>query len=211
MPTFDSDIRILVVADDHLARAGLAAMLSDQPGCTVVGQVSGPEHAAAGVDVYSPDIVVWDLGWDAQRSLESLDEAQASRLPTVVLVPDESSAGEAWRAGARGVLLRTVDGATLAAALVGVSRGLAVLGPELAPFSQAGVRDLPEGVTDLTPRELEVLALVADGLPNKAIAGRLGISDHTVKFHVNAILSKLGAQSRTEAVTRVMRMGLITL
>ena len=86
-----------------------------------------------------------------------------------------------------------------------------MLGPELAPFSQAGVRDLPEGVTDLTPRELEVLALVADGLPNKAIAGRLGISDHTVKFHVNAILSKLGAQSRTEAVTRAMRMGLITL
>ena len=57
MPTFDGDIRILVVADDHLARAGLAAMLGDQPGCTVVGQVSGPEHADAGVDVFSPDIV----------------------------------------------------------------------------------------------------------------------------------------------------------
>ena len=63
----------------------------------------------------------------------------------------------------------------------------------------------------LTRRELEVLHLVAEGLPNKSIAVRLGISDHTVKFHVNAILSKLGAQSRTEAVTRATRMGLITL
>ena len=163
------------------------------------------------MDVYSPDIVVWDLGWDAERSLEALDQSQDSRLPTVVLVPNESYSAEAWRAGAGGILLRNVDGAMLAAAVIGVSRGLAVLDPGLAPFSPAGVQDLPEGVTDLTPRELEVLALVADGLPNKAIAGRLGISEHTVKFHLNAILSKLGAQSRTEAVTRAMRMGLITL
>ena len=207
----DNGLRILVVADDHLARAGLAALLGDQPGCTVVGQVSVPEHADSGADVYSPDIVVWDLGWDAERSLESLGRSRDSRHPTVVLVPDESYSAEAWRAGAGGVLLRTADGPTLAAAVLAVSRGLAVLGPEMAPFSPAGVRDLPEGVADLTPRELEVLALVADGLPNKAIADRLGISEHTVKFHVNAILSKLGAQSRTEAVTRATRMGLITL
>jgi DNA-binding NarL/FixJ family response regulator len=63
----------------------------------------------------------------------------------------------------------------------------------------------------LTPRELEVINLIAEGLPNKTIAGRLGISEHTVKFHVNAILTKLGAQSRTEAVVRATRMGLIAL
>jgi len=134
-------------------------------------------------------------------------------VPTVVLAPDASHASEAWAAGARGVLPRDVDGATLMGALVAVSRGLAVLDPERASglFTPDSDESVSPALGELTPRETQVLGLIADGLPNKTIAVRLDISEHTVKFHVNAILGKLGAQSRTEAVTRATRMGLIIL
>ena len=200
------------MADDHLARAGLAALLADQLGCTVVGQMAASEYASLEPGVFSADLVLWDLGWDPAAVLEVLETTE-SATPAVVLVLDESYANEAWAAGARGLLQREVDVATLMGALIAVSQGLAVLDPELSPaFSvpQASERP-PLTQAVLTPRELEVLGLIGDGLPNKTIAGRLDISEHTVKFHVNAILGKLGAQSRTEAVTLATRMGLITL
>ena len=212
IPPPEDDLRVLVVADDHLARAGLAALLADQPGCTVVGQMAASEYASLEPGVFSADLVLWDLGWDPAAVLEVLETTE-SATPAVVLVLDESYANEAWAAGARGLLQREVDVATLMGALIAVSQGLAVLDPELSPaFSvpQASERP-PLTQAVLTPRELEVLGLIGDGLPNKTIAGRLDISEHTVKFHVNAILGKLGAQSRTEAVTRATRMGQITL
>jgi len=92
------------------------------------------------------------------------------------------------------------------------AHGLVVLDPSLVnPVLEARDPSSASLVEELTPRELEVLGLLAEGLPNKAIARRLGISDHTVKFHVNAVLGKLGAQSRTEAVVRATRLGLILL
>ena len=98
------------------------------------------------------------------------------------------------------------------AAMVAVAQGLLVLDPRL-PVLEPPARDQsqPHVMGELTPREQEVLRLVAEGLPNKSIADHLGISLHTVKFHVNAIMSKLGAQSRTEAVTRATRLGLLPL
>ena len=212
IPPPEDDLRVLVVADDHLARAGLAALLADQPRCTVVGQMAASEYASLEPGVFSADLVLWDLGWDPAAVLEVLETTE-SATPAVVLVLDESYANEAWAAGARVLLQREVDVATLMGALIAVSQGLAVLDPELSPaFSvpQASERP-PLTQAVLTPRELEVLGLIGDGLPNKTIAGRLDISEHTVKFHVNAILGKLGAQSRTEAVTLATRMGLITL
>ena len=208
----DNDIRVLVVADDHSARAGLAALLAAQPGCTVVGQVAVAEHTTAGPDVYDPDVAVWDLGWDPTSSLDQLSDTQDNPPPAVVLAPDESSATAAWRAGARGVLPRDADGPVLLSALAAVAQGLAVLDPELAAAAlpARGLDSLASSV-ELTPRELEVLGLMAEGLPNKSIAHRLDISEHTAKFHVNSILTKLGAESRTEAAMRATRMGLITL
>ena len=109
-------------------------------------------------------------------------------------------------------MLREVDGPSLAAALAAVAQGLAVLSGELSPPGPApGERASDPIAVDLTPREREVLTLMAEGMPNKSIAGSLSISGHTVKFHVNAILGKLDAQSRTEAVTRATRMGMIPL
>src|SRR5262249_58818697 len=127
-------------------------------------------------------------------------------------VAGEEQAGAALAAGARGVLLRDTPADRLAAALEAAVRGLVVLDESLAEGwlrrPAAGAAPLVE---PLTPRELQVLELLAEGLSNKAIAGRLGISDHTAKFHVNAILGKLGVQSRTEALVQAARLGLIVL
>jgi DNA-binding NarL/FixJ family response regulator len=129
----------------------------------------------------------------------------------VALLPDGTHAANVWTNGARGLLLRDVSVGPLLATLLAVTHGLLVLDPALA----TGVlptrdRTSESLIEELTPREVEVLQLLADGLTNKAIAHQLGISEHT-KFHVNAILGKLGGQSRTEAVVRATRLGLILL
>ncbi|MDE2685427.1 MAG: response regulator transcription factor [Chloroflexota bacterium] len=207
------DIRVLVVAGDQLTRAGLAAVIAGQSGCAVVGQLAGPEFSDSVPDLYSPDAVAWDLGWDSNSALGHFDRAQEIGLPTVVLAPDRAQAAAAWDAGALGALPRDVEGPSLAIALIAASQGLAVFDPALRPPAQPSPKEehKPLAISGLTPRELEVLALLAEGLPNKSIASRLDISEHTVKFHVNAVLAKLDAQSRTEAAVRAARMGLITL
>jgi DNA-binding NarL/FixJ family response regulator len=209
------DLRLLVVAGDPLARAGLAALLAGQPGCTLAGQVSGDDDLPGQAAIYRPDAVLWDLGWDPDPDLEAslaqIEGLAEEGLPVVALLPDEGPASEVWASGARGLLLRDAGVEDLLAALQAVSRGLAVFDPSLA-LNPSPVRDPALSLAeDLTPRETEVLQLLADGLTNKAIAQRLGISDHTVKFHVNAILGKLGAQSRTEAVVRATQLGLLLL
>jgi two-component system nitrate/nitrite response regulator NarL len=210
------DIRVLVVAADPLARAGLAASLAGEPGCTVVGEESGDADLVSVTELARPDAVLWDLGWDPEPGLESslerLGGLADSGLPVVALVPDEAHAAVVWTAGAGGLLYRDAKAGSLLAALRAAASGLVILDPALVP---AGLfrreADAQRLIEDLTPREVEVLQLLADGLTNKAIGQQLGISDHTVKFHVNAILGKLGAQSRTEAVVRATKLGLIIL
>ena len=209
-----SDLRVLVVARDPLARAGLAALLGQQQEShesIVVGQVTGDEDLEPGLEVYRPDVVLWDLGWDPTPALGRLAELTPDGPPVLALIADASHAAETWSAGAQGLLLRETDSNLLLSALAAAAKGLVVLDPSLAAATPTvgGVRPTP--VTELTNRELETLRLLAEGLPNKVIASRLGISQHTVKFHVNSIMGKLGAQSRTEAVTQAMRLGLILL
>jgi two-component system nitrate/nitrite response regulator NarL len=220
LPSTAKDLRVLIVADDPLARAGLAALLAGQTGCTVVGQVTEDTDLLATLDVHRPDVIVWDLGWEPTLStstspttrLERLSDVEDAMPPIVALLPDETHATEARIAGARGILLRDIDAEHLVAALIAAAQELVVLDPSLVPTLLAtGDPSPPQMVEELTPRELEVLQLLAEGLPNKTIAHQLGISEHTVKFHVNAIMGKLGAQSRTEAVVRATRLGLILL
>jgi DNA-binding NarL/FixJ family response regulator len=110
------------------------------------------------------------------------------------------------------LLFRDVAPAPLLAALRAVARGLTVFDPALAALRATPRASAPTSTPEgLTPREREVLTLLAEGLSNKAIADRLDISEHTAKFHVNAVLAKLGVQRRTEAVVRAARMGLVTL
>lgn len=207
-----TDLRVLIVAADPLARSGLASLLTGQPGLEIAGQSDGSGDLAAEIEVYQPDVILYDLGWDATVLLERLQDLPAGGPPVLALIPEQDLIARVWPGLAIGALRRQADASRLMTALEAVNRGLAVLDPAYA----ASMREpppaaLPELEEALTPRELEVLRAVAEGLSNKAIALQLGISEHTVKFHVNTILGKLGAQSRTDAVVRATRLGLIAL
>jgi DNA-binding NarL/FixJ family response regulator len=202
-------LRAFVLADDPLARAGIVGLFERESAVTLVGQADGGD---AGIDQArraSPDVILWDLGLAASGALDRLTEHAGSLPPVVALVAEEEAAADAWLAGARGLLRREVDGPRLLAAAAAAARGLAVL--DFPPAALAPGAARASGDEPLTPRESEVLALLAEGLPNKAIALRLGVTEHTAKFHVNAILRKLGAQSRTEAVVLATRRGLLLL
>jgi two-component system nitrate/nitrite response regulator NarL len=212
IPNLES-LRVLVVAEDPLVRAGLATLLANHPGCTVAGQVAVDSELPTAVQVYRPDVAVWDLGSESARALDRANGLRDLGVPIVALLPDETDAGAAWREGARGLLLRTASVEHLGAALAAVAHGLAVIDPAFAAALLPVARDQSptQPVEDLTPRELQVLRLMAEGQSNKVIARALGISEHTVKFHVNAILGKLNVASRTEAVVHATRLGLILL
>jgi DNA-binding NarL/FixJ family response regulator len=200
-------VRVVVVSDDPLVRGGLAALLSDEPSLTVVGQwpleaLRDPPDDA--------DVVLWDADGGA-AALEPVEAAQAQGLTVLAVLRDPGQAPALLAAGARGVLPRDVGAARLAAAVRAVAEGLWVFDGTSA---EAFLRRRPEPeelLEPLTAREQEVLQLVAEGLSNKLIAGRLGISEHTAKFHVNSILGKLGAQTRAEAVAHAARLGLLLL
>jgi DNA-binding NarL/FixJ family response regulator len=130
----------------------------------------------------------------------------------LALVDAGEEAGALWRAGVRALLPRRSDAGALAAGLLAAARGLAVLDPGLAAaWARPPAPGAAEGPDALTPREREVLALLSEGLGNKAIAARLDVSEHTAKFHVNAILGKLGAATRAEAIVLAARRGLVAL
>lgn len=212
-----NELRVLVIADNLLARAGLAALLAEQ--FRVVGQVAGGESLADDIEVYRPDVLVWDFGWEPKNALDCLSElldesGENGLLPLLILLPDDDHAAESAAllrsANSGGLLLRDAQPDQLATAVNAVGQGLIVFDPVLVALPVSEI--IPEApVSPLTAREREVLQLLAEGLANKHIALRLGISDHTVKFHVNAIMNKLNAQSRTDAVVRATRLGLIML
>ncbi len=196
-------MKVLIVAENPLARMGLAALLAGQPDVDVVGQSSG-QHVTADLEQSAAEVLVWDWGWEAAPKLPP-------DVPVVALLKQPEEAAEAWAAGARGLLLGNTRADGLSAALRAVLEGLTVFEPALTTALLVSPAAPEPPAEALTPREMDVLQLLAEGLPNKIIAQRLTITDHTVKFHVNAIMSKLGVQSRTEAVVRATRLGFIIL
>lgn len=205
-------LRVLIVGLDPLARGGLASILAVQPQLDVAGQVGVNENVALSISARGPDVVLWDLGADGGSSLDRLRGMDESGVPVLALAADEAGAAEALSAGARSALFRDADPQALSAALEATALGMVVLDQSLSPANARG-RTTSSGPAHepLTPRELEVLQWLAQGLSNKSVAERLKISEHTAKFHVNAILAKLGAQTRTEAVVRAVRLGLVLL
>jgi DNA-binding NarL/FixJ family response regulator len=206
--------RVLVAAPTPMLRAGLHTMLAT-PDLQVVGEASTPEqlaNALSGVEV----VVVSETLWEGAARLLGAGAEPAPAL--IVLSDDERLAGTL-----RGLPLRSwglvppdATAAELQAAVTAAAQGLIVLAQPLGDRLLGGrvaVAALPaeEGDEPLTSREHEVLDLLGQGLSNKQIARRLGISEHTVKFHVSALYAKLGAASRTDAVSRGARRGLITL
>lgn len=205
-------LRLFLLGNDPLARAGLA-QLALQAHCAIVGQASSREMGEplwSELEELMPDLLLWDvaMGWETAVNLIPPDLP----FPTIALLATPEDAPFIWSSGVQGLLTRQLDSKTLQAATQAVHQGLRVFAPELLPALLAVVmHDGEETAVDLTPREAEVLQLMAEGLTNKAIAQRLDISSHTVKFHVNAIMGKLHAQSRTEAVVQATRRGLISL
>jgi two-component system nitrate/nitrite response regulator NarL len=201
------DLGVFVVGNDPLARGGIALLLSGHEGLSVLGQAAAGDDWAVEVRAAGAHAVVLDCDELDEGSRERL---KAAPVPVVALVADARTASSALGSGARGALARDADGDQLIAALEAVLHSLVVTEQR---FSSEWTRDRPPMQTAeaLTPREHDVLQLLAQGLPNKVIAQRLAISDHTAKFHVNAILAKLGAESRTEAVVLASRLGLVVL
>ena len=207
-------LRVLIVADNLLARAGLAALLDGQDNCLVVGQTTS-KSLADNISIYRADVLLIDLGWQATDSLDSMSQIVDRDLPVVALITDDNDAASVLNTlnsfELYGLLLNENDADLLMMALQTVSNGLLVIDPALSSSLISPMINSEPLEEALTARENEVLQLLAQGLTNKAIAHQLGITDHTVKFHVNAIMTKLGAQSRTEAVVRATRAGLIIL
>lgn len=204
-------IRVIVLADPAAVRARLVGSLAGDDRLEVVGQAL--PHAALEqlVGAAGPDVVVATVDPDDERSADPvLALASRAGAPAVVVVVGHESGAwvrEALEAGVRAVVPHDAGPAELQAAVAAAAAGLVVLRPEEVPET----RHSPDGDTTFTPRELQVLALLGEGLGNKAIAARLAITERTVKFHVGAIFDKLGVTSRTEAVTAALRRGLLLL
>jgi len=188
----DTPIKVAVVSDDALLRSALASLL-DQRGDVEVTPIEGA------------DVTLWDPGADAEKVSHKLEQLAGFTVPVLALLPDPQQAQQAIGAGARGVILRDRVGPQLISALRAVRGGLTVLDTSLADdlIGHHGHLDgLPSLAEELTPREREVVELLAEGLSNKRVARRLDISEHTAKFHIGRILEKLDADTRTEAVVR---------
>lgn len=210
------DLRLLIVAPDPLARAGLATLLSGQEGSILIGQTNSSDTLPDELDTYRPDIIIWDLGWEPEEHLgllaDVIGEDDETIFSVIALLPDEEQTPAVWATGVKGILLRETTAEQLSSAITAVGQGLTVLAGDLSRqlLATPPAADL-DPADELTGRELEVLQLVAEGLTNKAIAQALSISEHTVKFHINTIMGKLNAPSRTAAVVRATRLGLILL
>ena len=211
-------IRIVVCAASALTLAGLESVIASAGELRVVARHQRLADAAHDIDRAHPDVIVVAFDEDIEAGLSELGGLLASaRIPVVAVIANKAEsawAAELVRAGVRAVLPLDVGSEELHAAIAAAAKNLVSLDADFVPalFSRAAsVRGVDGNATHLTARERDVLQMMADGLANKAIAQRIGISTHTVKFHVGSIMSKLNATSRTEAVTLGIRRGLILL
>ena len=217
-------MRVLLADDQRVVREGLALLLRMLPGVEVVGTASDGEEAVARAVALAPDVVLMDLRMPRCDGVEATRRLRAQRPECRVVVlttyADDRSVVEALRAGARGYLTKDAGAEEIRSAIEAVMEGRAAIDPAVqhhlvdavsgaAPPADApspAAAPLPDG---LTPREAEVLALIAEGLSNPEIATRLVVSEATVKTHVNHLFMKTGVRDRAQAVTYAYRNGLV--
>lgn len=192
-------ISVLIAASSPVSRVGLKSMVEEMPGCVVAGSLNPAELVEHALDLH-PDAILWQIAPD-----EDAAPLRALQRQNIILLTSNASL-ELIRAGAHGVLPLEASAGQIEIALQAAAAGLAVFSPR--HLDSAGT---PRISSALTARETEVLRLIAEGHANKEIAWRLGISEHTVKFHVSALLGKLGAGSRAEAIGAGIRQGVIML
>lgn len=207
-------VRLLIVSPSPLARSGLETLIRPMSDTTVVG--SGPlSEAASLAGQLQPDVVVVDAGPGGPAELEPIGDLALAQsgLPIVVLALDTADQAAALHLGAAALLPLSVDAESLRAAILAAACGLVTIArtdlAALLPLEAESRAAASTMIEAPTRRELEVLQLLAQGLTNRQMAERLGVSEHTVKFHVTALLGKLDARTRAEAVARAIRLGLL--
>ena len=216
-------IRVLVVDDEELVRTGLRLILDAEPDIGVVGTASDGRQAVAEVRRLCPDVVLMDIrmpgldGLEATRRILTEPDVPPCKVVILTTFDVDEHVYEALRAGASGFLLKDVPADQLAHAIRVAAAGEALLAPSvtrrlIAAFARpTAPGPVPvAGLGDLTPREVEVLTLLAEGLSNAEIATRLFVGEATVKTHVARILTKLGVRDRVQAVIAAFRSGLVS-
>jgi DNA-binding NarL/FixJ family response regulator len=208
-----SPVTLLVVDDHPVVRDGIVGMVSSDPDIEVVGEATDGAEAVGLARVLRPDVVLMDLrmprldGVGAIREFARLEVA--SRVVVLTTFDAEADVLPAIEAGATGYLLKDAPRDELVRAIHAAAAGDAVLAPSVASRLMGRVRTAEASA--LSPRELEVLALVADGATNRAVAARLHLSEATVKTHLLSIYTKLGVGDRAAAVAEGFRRGLLTV
>jgi len=220
-------IRVGVVARSAIVRAGLTALLSAQSGFTVVGAAE-PDTLLQEIDRWQAEVIVLEIeGSDEDMAillpwfeLKLEPGFEPTLSPQIIVLLDEAepeTVRDLLRLDVRGILPQAIGSGEITAAIEAVAMGLIVLHPDFSDELQPALTDLPAPLparlttAPLTPREMEVLQMIAEGMSNKTIARRLHLSEHTIKFHISSIFSKLQVSSRTEAVIAGTRLGLILL
>jgi len=197
----DPEIRVLLVDDHALVRAGLAALLNTAEGMRVVGEAADGAAALEAADELAPTVVLMDLSMPVMDGITATRELVARRPGTAVVVltsfSEHARVRGAIDAGAIGYLLKDSEPDDLVAGVRAAARGEAPLDPRVTRALMPNTGQ-PPGVR-LSPREREVLALVGEGMANKQIARALGISERTVKVHLNSVFRQLGVSDRTSA------------
>lgn len=212
-------LRVLVMAAYPTVRAGLQTVVEHDQMFALAGLAESFQALSDDIEHLAPDVILLDGGTDLDALIEVLASLSTGDLlpPVVLMARDIDDLVEAIEAGVTGFLLPDASPEEIGAALIAAFNGLTTIDSRAVTsfLRTMPVRDTSppeaESYQALTTRESEVLQLIAQGLPNKAIAIELGISEHTVKFHVGSILAKLGASSRSEALARAARAGLIVL
>jgi len=208
-------IRVLLADDQRVVREGLGMLVGLLDGIELVATAADGEEALALAAEHNPDVVLMDLRMPRMDGIEAIRRLAARGTSAIALTTyaDDASVLGALRAGARGYLTKDAGADEIRAAVEAVARGEAALDPAiqhhvLAAVSSPAEPPSPEPPDDLTPREVEVLRLIAEGLTNAEIAARLVVSAATVKSHVNHIFAKIGARDRAQAVVYAYTKGI---
>lgn len=212
-------ISVVVTAENPIVRAGLESIIRTSEVLEIVGSSSSTDTLVPLLEKRQPDVVLLDYSFSDDDPAEEKLLALGAESPALVILannPHSTWLESVLQVGVRAILPRTATAEEIVATVVAAALGLVVLHPDfmdsLLPLKESSARRLPASpIQALTPREIEVLGMLALGMGNKNIAKQLSISEHTVKFHVSSIFQKLNASSRTEAVTLGARLGLIML